>query len=89
MNDYDELQQLMEGATIPNPANLHITDADVALGQPFNKCQVVLVRQQLKRAAFYRSCVTSISPRWASSKTYIPAARGELSSPWWLVWAHA
>ena len=35
VNDYDELQQLMEEATIPNPANLHITDADVAVGQPF------------------------------------------------------
>ena len=35
VTDYDELQQLIERATFPNPANLHITDADVALGQPF------------------------------------------------------
>jgi hypothetical protein len=35
INDHTELQRLVEEATLPNPANLQITDADLAAGQPF------------------------------------------------------
>jgi hypothetical protein len=33
--DYTALQELIEGASIPNPANLHISAADLVAGQPF------------------------------------------------------
>jgi hypothetical protein len=35
IEDYDELQGLIESAIYPTPANLHIADADLALGQAF------------------------------------------------------
>ena len=35
IEDYEELQGLIESAIYPTPTNLHITDADLALGQAF------------------------------------------------------
>ena len=35
ISDYAELQKKIESAVIPTPANLHIADADLALGQAF------------------------------------------------------
>ena len=36
IRDYTELQELLDAAVFLNPANLHITDADLGAGQTFN-----------------------------------------------------
>ena len=35
IDNYEELQLLIESAVFPTPANVYISDADLALGQPF------------------------------------------------------
>ena len=36
ISDHTELQRLVDEAALPNPANLQVTDADLAAGQAFN-----------------------------------------------------
>ena len=70
--DYTALQELIEGASIPDPSNLHISDADLVAGQPFtipggNGAAAVEVRRMLEPVRFIHLASVALLSDWSHS----------------------